>query len=203
MARRPVLEFWYEFASTYSYLAALRIEPLAEAAGVDLRWRPFLLGPIFAAQGWTSSPFNLYPAKGRHMWRDLEREAARLGLPVRRPDPFPQNSLVAARVGLLGADHPWGPTFAKAAFRAEFGEGRSIAEPAAVGAILRTLGLNADGVLRQAQGEPNKARLKAQTEEARSRGVFGAPTFFAEDGELFWGNDRLEQALAWASGERP
>jgi 2-hydroxychromene-2-carboxylate isomerase len=203
MARRPVLEFWYEFASTYSYLAALRIEPLAEAAGVDLRWRPFLLGPIFAAQGWTSSPFNLYPAKGRHMWRDLEREAARLGLPVRRPDPFPQNSLVAARVGLLGADHPSGPTFAKAAFRAEFGEGRSIAEPAAVGAILRTLGLDADGVLRQAQGEPNKARLKAQTEEARSRGVFGAPTFFAEDGEMFWGNDRLEQALAWASGERP
>jgi 2-hydroxychromene-2-carboxylate isomerase len=203
MARRPVLEFWYELASTYSYLAALRIEPLAEAAGVDLRWRPFLLGPIFAAQGWTSSPFNLYPAKGRHMWRDLEREAARLGLPARRPEPFPQNSLAAARVALLGADHPWGPTFAKAAFRAEFGEGRSIAEPAAIAAILTKLGLDADGVLRQAQGEPNKARLKAQTEEARSRGVFGAPTFFAEDGEMFWGNDRLEQALAWASGERP
>jgi 2-hydroxychromene-2-carboxylate isomerase len=203
MARRPVLEFWYEFASTYSYLAALRIEPLAEAAGVDLRWRPFLLGPIFAAQGWTSSPFNLYPAKGRHMWRDLEREAARLGLPARRPEPFPQNSLAAARVALLGADHPWGPTFAKAVFRAEFGEGRSIAEPAAIAAILTKLGLDADGVLRQAQAEPNKGRLKAQTEEARSRGVFGAPTFFAEDGEMFWGNDRLEQALAWASGERP
>ena len=73
MARRPVLEFWYEFASTYSYLAAMRIEPLAEAAGIDLRWRPFLLGPIFATQGWNSSPFNLYPAKGRHMWRYLER----------------------------------------------------------------------------------------------------------------------------------
>jgi 2-hydroxychromene-2-carboxylate isomerase len=151
MARRPVLEFWYELASTYSYLAALRIEPLAEAAGVDLRWRPFLLGPIFAAQGWTSSPFNLYPAKGRHMWRDLEREAARLGLPARRPEPFPQNSLAAARVALLGADHPWGPTFAKAVFRAEFGEGRSIAEPAAIAAILTKLGLDADGVLRQAQ----------------------------------------------------
>ena len=108
MTRRPVLEFWYEFASTYSYLTAMRIEPLAEAAGVDIRWRPFLLGPIFAAQGWTSSPFNLFPAKGRYMWRDMERQAAALGVPFRKPDPFPQNALLAARVALYGADHPWG-----------------------------------------------------------------------------------------------
>ena len=97
MTRRSVLEFWYEFASTYSYLTAMRIEPLAEAAGVDIRWRPFLLGPIFAAQGWTSSPFNLFPAKGRYMWRDMERQAAALGVPFRKPDPFPQNALLAAR----------------------------------------------------------------------------------------------------------
>jgi 2-hydroxychromene-2-carboxylate isomerase len=203
MARRPVLEFWYEFASTYSYLAAMRIEGRAEAAGVEVRWRPFLLGPIFAAQGWNTSPFNLYPAKGRYMWRDMEREAARLGLPCRRPDPFPQNTLTAARVALYGADHPWGATFTKAIYRAEFGEGRSIAEPAAVQAIVAGLGLDTDAVMRGAQADANKTRLRALTEEARSRGVFGAPTFFSEDGEMFWGNDRLEQALAWAAGERP
>jgi 2-hydroxychromene-2-carboxylate isomerase len=203
MPRRPVLEFWYEFASTYSYLSALRIEPLAEAAGVDVRWRPFLLGPIFAAQGWTSSPFNLYPAKGRYMWRDMERQAAALGLPFRKPDPFPQNALLAARVALYGADQSWGPTFTKAVFRAEFGEGRSIAEPATVQAILAHLGLDSDAILKAAQADANKTRLKALTEEARSRGVFGAPTFFSEDGEMFWGNDRLEQALAWTAGERP
>jgi 2-hydroxychromene-2-carboxylate isomerase len=203
MARRPVLEFWYEFASTYSYLAAMRIGALAEAAGVDVRWRPFLLGPLFAAQGWTTSPFNLYPAKGRYMWRDLEREAARLGLPCKKPEPFPQNALLAARVALVGDDHPWGPTFTKALYKAEFGEGRAIAETAVVHDLLVHLGLDADRILAMAQAEANKARLKAQTEEARSRGVFGAPTFFAEDGEMFWGNDRLEQALAWATGERP
>ncbi|HEY8565516.1 MAG TPA: 2-hydroxychromene-2-carboxylate isomerase [Beijerinckiaceae bacterium] len=202
MARRPVLEFWYEFASTYSYLAAMRIEPLAEAAGVDIRWRPFLLGPIFAAQGWNSSPFNLFPAKGRYMWRDMQREGARLGLPVHKSETFPQNSLVAARVALLGAEHPWGPTFTKAVYHRAFGEGRSIAEPAAVQGILTHLGMDADGVLRAASADANKTRLKALTEEARSRGIFGAPTFFTEDGEMFWGNDRLEQALAWASGER-
>jgi 2-hydroxychromene-2-carboxylate isomerase len=202
MARRPVLEFWYEFASTYSYLTAMRIEEMAAIADVEIRWRPFLLGPIFASQGWNTSPFNVYPAKGRHMWRDMEREAARLGLPMRRPDPFPQNTLVAARVAVYAIDHPWASTFTKAVFRREFGEGRSIAEPPAVQAILVELGLESDAIMRAAQAEPNKTRVRALTEEARSRGVFGAPTFFAEDGDMFWGNDRLEQAIAWAAGER-
>ena len=163
MTRRPVLEFWYEFASTYSYLTAMRIEPLAEAAGVDIRWRPFLLGPIFAAQGWTSSPFNLFPAKGRYMWRDMERQAAALGVPFRKPDPFPQNALLAARVALYGADHPWGATFSKAVYRAEFGEGRAIAEPGAIQAIVSHLGLDVDHVMKGAQGDANKTRLKALT----------------------------------------
>ena len=124
MARRPTLEFWYEFASTYSYLAAMRIEAAAQAAGVEIRWRPFLLGPIFAAQGWNSSPFNLYPAKGRSMWRDLEREAARLGLPpVTRPDPFPQNSLSATRAAAYGMDHDWLVPFSKAVYESVFAEG--------------------------------------------------------------------------------
>src|SRR4051794_33017522 len=81
----PVLDFWFDFASTYSYLAAARIRPLAAAAKVQVRFRPFLLGPIFKAQGWDTSPFNLYEAKGRYMWRDMERLAAELSLPFRRP----------------------------------------------------------------------------------------------------------------------
>src|SRR5882724_5700326 len=74
------VEFWCELASTYTYLAAMRIEPLAQAAGVEVRWQPFSLGPIFAASGWTNSPFEIYPAKGRYMWRDVEREAAAYGI---------------------------------------------------------------------------------------------------------------------------
>ena len=93
----PTLDFWFDFASTYSYPAAMRIAPLAAEAGVAVRYRPFLLGPIFKAQGWDSSPFNVYEAKGRHMWRDLERLCADLALPFRRPESFPQNSLLAAR----------------------------------------------------------------------------------------------------------
>jgi 2-hydroxychromene-2-carboxylate isomerase len=203
MARTPVLEFWYEFASTYSWLAAARIGDAAREVGVTIRWRPFLLGPIFSAQGWNTSPFNLYPAKGRYMWRDLEREAARLGLRCRKPVPFPQNSLNAARVALLGADEPWGPQFTRAVFAREFEQGASIEEPGAIRDILQELGLDAGEIMKAATGDANKTRLRALTEEARSRHIFGAPIFFTEDGEMFWGNDRLDAALAWATGDRP
>ena len=101
-----VLDFWFDFASTYSYPAAIRIGPLAQQAHVEVRFRPFLLGPIFKAQGWDTSPFNLYAAKGRHMWRDLERVCGDLALPFRHPEPFPQNSLLAARVAHWLSDKP-------------------------------------------------------------------------------------------------
>ncbi|KFG67997.1 2-hydroxychromene-2-carboxylate isomerase [Microvirga sp. BSC39] len=198
MHRRPVLEFWYEFASTYSYLAAMRIEAAADAAGVELVWRPFLLGPVFKAQGWETTPFSLYPAKGRYMWRDMEREAARLGLPFYRPKTFPQNGLLAARVALLGSDRGWTPAFTRAVYTAQFAECRDIADPQTVADILTALGLDAEAVVAEAGAEANKMRLRRMGEEVQSRGLFGAPTFFAEDGEMFWGNDRLDQALDWA-----
>jgi 2-hydroxychromene-2-carboxylate isomerase len=193
-----VLDFWYDLASTYSYLAAMRIRPLAQSAQVAVRFRPFLLGPIFKAQGWTTSPFNLYEAKGRHMWRDLERECGRLGLPFKRPEPFPQNSLLGARLALVGLEQGWGEDFTLAVFRAEFGEGRPIDE-ATLRDVLAKLNVDATAALSAAQSEGAKSALRAQTEEAQRLGVFGAPTFTTADGELFWGNDRLEQAIAWAA----
>ena len=193
-----VLDFWFDFASTYSYLAAMRIGTLAQDAGVRVRFRPFLLGPIFKAQGWNTSPFNLYPAKGRNMWRDLERSCAELKLPFRRPNPFPQNSLLAARVALAALDQPWGEDFCRALFCAQFAEGRRIDDAAAVGDVLARLKIEPQPVLAAAQSDAIKARLRAQTEEAQRLGVFGAPIFTTADGELFWGNDRLEPALRWA-----
>ena len=193
------LDFFLEFASTYSYLAAMRIGPLAQGARIKVRWRPFLLGPIFQAQGWNNSPFNLYLAKGRYMWRDLERLTAELGLPFRRPEPFPQSSLLAARVALVGIAESWGEAFCRATFVAEFGEGRQIADKTVIAELLRELGVEPQRVLERAQTDEIKTKLRAETEAAKALGVFGAPTFVTADGELFWGNDRLEQALAWAS----
>src|SRR5258705_4753158 len=123
------LDFWFDFASTYSYLAAMRIGPLAEEVSVRVRWRPFLLGPIFRAQGWDTSPFNLYPAKGRYMVRDCERAAAALGLTFRLPEPFPQNTLLAARVAVAGLDDGWGEEFSRRVYRAQFADGRQVRDP--------------------------------------------------------------------------
>jgi 2-hydroxychromene-2-carboxylate isomerase len=201
MQRQPTLEFWYEFSSTYSYLSAMRIEAAAEQAGVALVWRPFLLGPVFKAQGWESSPFVQLPVKGRYMWRDMERETARLGLPFYRPKVFPQNALVPARVALLGSDRGWTPAFTRAVYTAEFGEGRDISDPQAIAGILNGLSLDGEAVIAESQEETNKTRLRRMVDEVVSRGLFGAPTFFAEDGEMFWGNDRLEQALDWATAQ--
>jgi len=194
----PALDFWFDFASTYSYPAALRIGALAEGAGVTVNFRPFLLGPMFKAQGWTSSPFNLYPAKGGYMWRDLDRICADLSVPFVRPDPFPQNSLIAARVALIGLRESWGEEFCLEVFRCQFGEGQSIGDVEAIGLILARLEIAPEPVLKAAQSDDNKTRLREQTDEAARRGIFGAPTFITADGELFWGNDRLERALLWA-----
>jgi 2-hydroxychromene-2-carboxylate isomerase len=188
------LEFWFEFASTYSYPAAMRVEDLAGAAGVPLHWRPFLLGPIFRAQGWDDSPFNIYPAKGKYMWRDLERICARQGIPFQRPSRFPRNGLLAARVAVIGAAEHWGPAFVCAVYRANFADDRDIAEPAIIGAILRSLGLDAAALLERARSEETKDSLRGLTERAVDLGIFGAPSFVV-GGELYWGNDRLEQAL--------
>ena len=197
----PVLDFWFDFASTYSYLAAARIRPLAAAAQVcGCAFGPFLLGPIFKAQGWDTSPFNLYEAKGRYMWRDLERLAAGLNLPFRRPDPFPQNSLLPARVALVGLAQGWGEDFCRRRLSA-----RSSSRTA--GSTSRTRSREILSVhecrCRRPRSKPrnrttSRLRLRSETEEAQRLGIFGAPSFTTADGELFWGNDRLEQALAWA-----
>ena len=196
------LDFWFDFASTYSYPAMMRIEPLAREAGVAVRYRPFLLGPLFKSQGWDTSPFNLYAAKGRHMWRDLERLSRDLGLPFRRPEPFPQNSLTAARVALVGLNADWGEEFCRAVFHAQFGDGRPVEDAGVLGDILAQLKVDAVPVFEAARGDPTKRALRRQTEEAQRLGIFGAPSFVTPDGELFWGNDRLERALAWARDGR-
>jgi 2-hydroxychromene-2-carboxylate isomerase len=193
----PHLEFWFEFASTYSYPAAMRIEAAAKAAGVTVAWRPFLLGPIFKAQGWSDSPFNIYDAKGAYMWRDLSRTCAELGLGFRRPSQFPRNGLVAARVACAFAQEPWLPAFVRGVYAANFADDRDIALAQVVGDVLESVG-EPRSRIDAAQSPEHKEALRAQTERAATLGIFGAPSFVV-DGELFWGNDRLDAALRWAA----
>jgi 2-hydroxychromene-2-carboxylate isomerase len=190
-----MIEFWYEFASTYSYPAAMRVERLAKAAGVELRWKPFLLGPIFGAQGWNDSPFNIYAAKGRYMWKDLTRICAAEDIPLEKPFKFPQNGLKAARLALVAGERIG--DFTRAVYTANFAEQKDIADEATLTDIVTKLGMDAEATFEAANTPENKAALKAQTDEAIKRDIFGAPWFFVGD-EPFWGNDRLEDAIKWA-----
>ena len=195
-----ILEFWFEFGSTYSYLSAARIEDAAAAAGVPVLWEPFLLGPIFAEQGWDDSPFNIYQAKGQYMWRDVERLCAKYRIPFTKPSRFPRNGLLAARVACLASarSEHWLPEFVRAVFQANFAEDREIEDAAVLRSILDSLGQSGAQLVEQAQASENKLRLRDQTRRVKELGIFGAPSFLVGE-ELFWGNDRLEDALAWAS----
>ena len=151
----PSMEVWIEYASTYSYLTVARIGRLAEQHGVTLDWQPFFLPPVREQQG-LGFPFPEASAKTAHMWRDLERRAARLGLIYRRPAIYPVNSLPAARVALAGKRDGWCQRFTEEAFRLHWTEGRLIGSDDNLQAALGSLGLDAAKVLQLANSPQNK-----------------------------------------------
>jgi 2-hydroxychromene-2-carboxylate isomerase len=193
-----VIEFWYDFASPYCYLAASRLERLAAGKRLRLAWRPFLLGPIFKQRRNDPSPFqNPSPAERRYRWRDVQRLCAAEGLPLRLPTTYPRNGLLAARTALIAIDEGWGAAFSRAVYHANFAEDRDITAADVIAAIVAACGRNGAAVLATAASAANKERLIRRGEEAMARGIFGAPSFLVGE-ELFWGNDRLDQAIAWA-----
>jgi 2-hydroxychromene-2-carboxylate isomerase len=188
------IEFWFDFASNYSYLSVMRIRSLAPDR---VLWRPFLLGPIFKEAGWNNSPFVLQKDKGAYVWQDMPRQCAKYGLPWRQPTGFPRNSLLAARVAILCEEQPWMQDFCERVMLANFSEDRDIGSAEVMTDILTSLGQDAAAILQEAQSDANKARLRMRTEQAKALHIFGAPTFMV-DGAMFWGNDRLDDAVAMA-----
>lgn len=196
------LEFWFEFGSNYSYLSVMRIEAMANAAGVSVAWKPFLLGPVFRELGMDNSPFVLNPVKGRYVWRDMERQASKYALEFRKPTQFPRVALLPMRVALIGANESWISAFCKRVMLQNFVDDLDINDIANVRRALTGLVPDPEAILTAAQGEDNKQRLRMQTEEALRRGLFGAPTFMVGD-EMFWGNDRMEDAITFAAESKP
>lgn len=192
------LDFWFEFASTYSYPAALRIEDMARHHGVQIRWRPFLLGAVFKALGQPVVPFNEFPRKGAYMWRDLERICVAHALPMMRaPEPFPMPSIHAARVAVALEGEACLPDFVRAVYLAEFHQRQNIAEEAVLAHILQSVGIEPEPVFAKAKTDEIKQNLRAETEAAYQAGLFGAPSFVTSDGEIFWGHDRMQDAVLW------
>ena len=199
-APAPLIEFWFEFGSNYSYPSVMRIEAAAARHGVKVAWKPFMLGPIFRELGMDNSPFVLQKEKGAYMWHDIARECRKYGLPWTRPSTFPRLGVLPLRVAIQGADAPWMEAFCQRVMQLNFVHDQDINHPEPLAAILTELGLPAAELLARAGSEEIKARLREQTAEARARGIFGAPTFFVGE-EMFWGNDRLDDALALAASQ--
>ncbi len=201
------IELWYTYASPYSYLAVERIESIAASAGVEIAWRPFILGPIFQAlHGSSDSPFSRNAPRGSHMWKDVRRRAERHRVAFGHPTEFPRRSLLATRVSMLVENERWIGELSRRVFAANFVDDRAIDSADVIGDVLArlvadlSLAIDPVELLARAETTETKQKLRERTDEAMGRGIFGAPTVFIGDGELYWGDDRIEDAIAAAAG---
>lgn len=195
---KTAVEFFWDPASPFTYLAATQIEALAVECGAELRWKPFLLGKVFEATG--NRPPVSVPAKGKHLFQDLSRWAKLYGVPLQFPKSFPVNSVQPERAAIAADKAGKGVPFAKALMAAHWADGRDISQPEELKAIAASVGLDAEAIIAATQDPAIKEALKANTEDAIQRGVFGAPTFFVGT-EMFWGNDRLQLLEAHLKGK--
>jgi 2-hydroxychromene-2-carboxylate isomerase len=173
----------------------MRLAAVEKASGVSFRWRPFHLRVILDEM--KHVPFADKPAKSAYMWRDIERRAGLYGLPVKVPAPYPlQEFDLANRVALLGLEEGWGKPYIVASYRRWFVDGQEPALEPNLSASLKEAGQDPARVMPLAETERIGQVYTAATDEARRLGVFGSPTF-AVKGELFWGDDRLDDAICW------
>lgn len=190
------LDFYFEFASPYGYLASLRIDAIAAAHGREVTWRPIMLGAALKLTG--GGPNMNLPLKGPYLLRDAPRFARLLDVPFRLPPAMPANSLAASRAfwWLDAQDPDMAKGFAQAVYHAHWGEGCDISTAEQVAEVGAMLGLPAADLIAATQDPAIKARLKDETDRSLARGVFGSPFVFVDD-EPFWGVDRLDQVERW------
>jgi 2-hydroxychromene-2-carboxylate isomerase len=190
-----VIDFWVSIGSTYSYLTVMRLKSTEEASGISFRWRPFSVRAIMIEQ--KNIPFVGKPVKMAYMWRDIERRARNYGFEPKLPAPYPLAEFdLANRIAILAASEGWCPDYAVSAYRAWFHSGQEPGSEAGLSRTLEEVGQDKDRALERARSPEIGERYLSATEEAKALGVFGSPSFVV-DGEVFWGEDRLEDALHW------
>jgi 2-hydroxychromene-2-carboxylate isomerase len=194
MAEGPI-DFWFTMGSTYSYLSVMRLADVERSSGIAFCWRPFHL--LLILQEMKHIPFADKPAKSRYMWRDIERRAAMHGLPAKLPAPYPAKQSVAANlVAIVGMREGWGADFVRVAYRRWFQAGEETGSEPNLSSSLRDIGQDPERVLGLANSPAANETMLAETDAARSLGIFGSPTFVVGE-ELFWGDDRLDDAISW------
>jgi 2-hydroxychromene-2-carboxylate isomerase len=190
------IDFWYSIGSTYSYLTVMRLLDVAKASGVEFRWRPYNVRHVMVEQN--NIPFKDKPVKTAYMWRDIERRAETYGLKPSLPAPYPLPGLVLAnQVATLGEEEGWLEDYTQATYCRWFEVSQPAGEEPNLSDSLEQIGQNPARVLDVARSDRIAAALASATEEAMELGVFGSPSFNVGS-EIFWGDDRLEDAIAWS-----
>ena len=190
------IDFWFSIGSTYSYLTVMRLDAVAKREGIEFVWRPFNVREIMIEQN--NIPFTNKPVKSAYMWRDIERRASLYDLPIAVPAPYPLKQLpLANQVAVLGMEEGWGRDYIKEAYRLWFQEGLPAGEEPNLTRSIKAAGQDPAKVLSRAGETDIERELARLTDAARKAGVFGSPSFVVA-GELFWGDDRLDDAIAWA-----
>ena len=183
------VEFFFDVGSPASYLAWTQLDAIAKRHDAQIIWRPMLLGAVFQAVG-NTSPASV-PAKGTYMLQDLKRFAKMYDVPFRFNPFFPLNTMQLMRGVTAYLEQPEFQAYLTAVFNGIWAEKLNMESPEVVADVLSKAGIDATDFMNRI-GQPEvKARLKAITEEAVARGVFGAPSFFV-NGEMFFGQDRLD-----------
>ena len=182
-------EFFFDFGSPASYLAYTQMDGIAKRTGAEIVWRPMLLGGVFKATG-NASPVTV-AAKGNWMMTDLPRFAERYGVPYNRNPFFPVNTLVMMRGAAAFEGTPQFRPYVDAMFKAMWVEPKNMNDLPTAAGVLKAAGFDPQEFMAKAESQEAKDRLKATTEEAVARGVFGAPTTFVGD-DMFFGQDRLD-----------
>ena len=190
------IEFWVGYGSTYSYLSVMRIDQAVSNAGLTIEWKPFNIRELMIEKGLPTGPFIPRPEKLAYMWRDLERRAQRRGLPYTKPQQYPVNSQSTVRVAFLASLEGWCSEFSRKVFEMNFCEGRVIGGTGNLEAALVELDRDAEVTIQRAHEIDIENGLATQTRRAIDLGMFGSPHFRVGE-ELFWGDDRLEDAIEW------
>jgi 2-hydroxychromene-2-carboxylate isomerase len=190
------IEFWFSIGSTYTYLTAMRLEEVAKSSGVEVRWRPFSVRAVMIEL--KNIPFTGKPVRMAYMWREIEHRAEAYGFPARVPAPYPLTEFDRAnRVAIVANGEGWCTPYVRESYRRWFQEGEEPGLEPNLRSVLTALGQDPDRALRKASSEAVGRAYLTATDEAKRLNVFGSPSFLVS-GEVFWGDDRLEDSIRWA-----
>ena len=196
MATLAPIDFWFSLASTYTYLSVTRMAEVVARTGAEIRWRPFNVRSIMVEQN--NIPFRTKPVKLAYMWRDLERRAALHDIPFAGLPPYPLRDVVLSDcVAMIGAREGWCSAYMPVIYRRWFLGQRDVSDEAEISVALSEAGQEPGRVLAIANTEAANRALAEATDTAKQLNVFGSPTFVVGS-EVFWGDDRLEDAISWS-----